>query len=474
MTLLFFLLVSVVPMQAAASSSVKATIPPFPLKINGQEMDLLHSKYPFLFYKDITYLPLTWNNLQALGIESQWSEAEGLIIWANRNYPVPIRETPPEQDLTDAKRKSGTFSALLSDGPITMNAISIKNASEPYPFLSYQDVTYMPLTWRFVHDILQIDIRWSEKDGLHLIGGQNVFGSLLGDDDQSLYFYSMLSADPAKSVIKMNKSSYALEWKGREDLDKLLGSRSESTTPPPLGGKPVELQRKDRDLYYGDLKIYTLTDSDVWEAADFGPPVHTYTEYSAGDQGVIISINLRLPLPVIGPNYGSTYNIWVKDGKATILKDFRNKLDRVIPNPDGTVWIAAARLPGRNMYIPGTAILGLIDREGNIRTVNEQLDEADVLALGLTNPALPNPAAEDGSLYAVFLGRKKDFSEQDSAGLYKLNTKLEAVRLSDYANGEFYLDKNRTIYIQHANNTIENWTAGETRSWFDYELARME
>jgi hypothetical protein len=126
------------------------------------------------------------------------------------------------------------------------------------------------------------------------------------------------------------------------------------------------------------------------------------------------------------------------------------------------------------MYIPGTAILGLIDREGNIRTVNEQLDEADVLALGLTNPALSNPAAEDGSLYAVFLGRKKDSSEQDSAGLYKLNTKLEAVRLSDYANGEFYLDKNRTIYIQHANNTIENWTAGETRSWFDYELARME
>ncbi|WP_436236771.1 hypothetical protein [Paenibacillus sp. LjRoot153] len=460
------------PQQASASVSVKASLPYFPIQINGQDMDITHSQYPFLLYKDITYLPMTWKNFQTLGIEYSWSETDGLQIWSNRNFPPPIHQAPLEQDLT-SKSNASSYLVQVSDVPITMNQTEINNKTEPYPFLTYQDVTYMPLTWRFVHDLLQIDIGWSDAEGLSLVGGQNAIYSIIGDDDSSLYFYSLLSADPAKSMLKMDKSNYQIEWKNNEEKDQFI--KGLSTPPHPLAGKPVELVRKDRDLYYGNIKVYTLTDSDVWESAAWGAPVHTYTVFSAGDQRVILSINLTLPIAAIGPNYGTTYTFLIQDGNVTRLHDFNQKLDRVIPNPDGTVWIASDRLPSRKDYIAGSARVGLLDPNGTVHMVNELLHESDVRALGLTNPSLLSPEAKDGSLYVVLNGiSNKDYAAQDTAGIYTLNTKLETKRLSNYIFGDYYLDKNRNIFIKHRNNTIENMSTGEIRTWFDYELAKMK
>ncbi|KRE59695.1 hypothetical protein [Paenibacillus sp. Soil750] len=465
-------LLPLLPMQASASVSVKASLPYFPIQINGQDMDIAHSQYPFLVYKDITYLPMTWNNFQTLGIEYNWSESDGLQIWSNRNFPPPIRQTPLEQDLT-TKSHANSYFVQVSDVPITMNQVEINNKTEPYPFLTYQDVTYMPLTWRFVHDLLQIDIQWSDDEGLSLVGGQNAIYSIIGDDDRSLYFYSLLSADRTKSMLKMDKSNYQIEWKNNEEQDQFI--KSLSTSPHPFAGKPVELVRKDRDLFYGNVKVHTLTDSDVWESAAWGAPVHTYTAFPVGDQRVILSINLTLPIAAIGPNYGTTYTFLIQNGNVTRLEDFNQKLDRVIPNPDGTVWIASAKLPSRNGFISGSARVGLLDQEGTLHMVNERLHELDVNTLGITNLSLSNPASTDGSLYIVLNGiSNKDYAVQDTAGLYTLNTKLETKRLSDYVFGDYYLDKNRNIFIKHRNNTIENLTTGEMRTWFDYDLAKMK
>ncbi|WP_274320734.1 hypothetical protein [Paenibacillus qinlingensis] len=452
--------------------SVKASLPYFSIQINGQNMDIAHSKYPFLLYKDITYLPMTWNNFQTLGIEYNWSESDGLQIWSNRNFPPPIHQTPLEQDLT-TKSNASSYFVQVSDVPITINQIEINNKTEPYPFLTYQDVTYMPLTWRFIHDLLQIDIQWSDEEGLSLVGGQNAIYAIIGDDDSSLYFYSLLSADPAKSMLKMDKSNYQIEWKDNKEQDQFI--KGLSASPHSLAGQPIELVRKDRDLYYGNVKVYTLTDSDVWESGAWGAPVHTYTAFPAGDQRIILSINLTLPIAAIGPNYGTTYTFLIQKGTVTRLLDFNQKIDRVIPNPDGTVWIASDKLPSRKDFIPGSARVGLLKQDGTVQMVNEKLHELDVLALGITNLSLPNPAASDGSLYIVLRGiSNKDYAVQDTAGLYTLNTKLETKRLSDYVFGDYYLDKNRNVFIKHRNNTIENLSTGEMRTWFDYELAAMK
>ncbi|OXM82391.1 hypothetical protein CF651_31270 [Paenibacillus rigui] len=470
MALLIFLM-PLLPVQAAAGASIRASLPQFPVSINGTKLDSSYSQYPFLLYKDITFMPMTWNNLQALGMGSEWSEEAGLHIWTNKNYPPPILASPVKQDLKESPNTAAGFSVQKAEGLIAINGSVIDNTSEPYPFFTFRDVTYMPLTWRYVHDLLQMDIRWSTTNGLELIGNQNVIGPLIGDDDTSLYFYSM-TGDPAKSMMKMDKTFRHWEWLNRDAQDKFIGSLTAS--PHPYAGKPVELQRKDRNLYYKDIQIYTLTDSDVWESNTWGAPVHTYTLFPAGERAEIITVNLKLQIAAIGPNYGTTHTILIRDGKATELKDWAQKPDRVIPNPDGTVWIAASRLPSRNGYMGGSARLSLLDTDGTVHSVNELLNEADVMALGVTNPALANPAAADGSLDVVLLGRNIDFTTKDSAGLYTISTKLETKRRSSEIYGDAYLDKHRSVFIQHRNNTLENESTGEVKTWFDYELLPEE
>lgn len=463
------LALAVPPVQAEASTSVRASIPKFPIALNNTSLDQAYSEYPFLFYKDITYMPMTWNNLQALNIEYQWGDDE-LILWPNRNFPPPIRTSPVGQDLGQA-RNGSSYTAQLANFSIQIGEKKIENTEEPYPFLTFRDITYLPLTWQFAHELLRLDLVWNEQAGLGVIGGQNVMQQLIGDDDQALYFYSLLGADDEKAMVKIDKSTHQAELQNRRALDAFTNRLIDSKHS--MGGKPVELARKDRDLYYGDLKIYTLTDSDVWESADWGPPVHTYTKFEAGNNAAILSINLRLPLPVIGPNHGTTHTFLVHDGKVTPLADFNQRLNRVIPNPDGTTWIASALLPGRNGMIPGTARLALLDREGNVRYVNDLLGELDVQVPGLTNSLLANPSAEDGSLYVVLNGKnRKDFTPNGQGGLYTITTDLKIERVSELAEGMYYMDKARKIFIIRANNTIVDQAKNEVWRWFDADLAQ--
>ncbi len=473
--LAFVLALPLMPLSPAqAASSVRVNLPYFPVKINGQTMDQTHSEYPFLYYKDVTYLPLTWNNLQALGLRYGWSEEEGLQVSSNRDYPPPVVETLLVQDLMEATNSGRVYTAQLAQGPIRIGAASIDNLNEPYPFLMFRDVTYMPLTWHFVHDLLQLDIRWSEGEGLHLIGGQHVLGPVVGEDDEALYFQSMYYADPQKRMIRMDKTDFGLQWKCEKEGDALRTALSSRDVP--YTGKPAKLLRKDRELYYGDVKIYTFTDNDLQELVTWGAPVHTYKEYAAGEDAVIITVNLRISIAVIGPNYGTTYTFLVRHGQATMLEEFKNqRLGRVIPNSDGTVWIASDRLPSRSAYISGSARLGLLDADGKLRMVNELLGGADVLTLGLNNPMLDNPADQNGSLrLAVYGDYDINAGKQTVEGVYTINTKLETTLISNQTQGDFYLDRNRTLFVLHGNNTLENLNTGETRTWFDYDLIGMK
>ncbi len=473
--LAFVLALPLMPLtQVEAASSVRVNLPYFPVKINGQTMDLAHSQYPFLYYKDMTYLPLTWNNLQALGLRYGWSEEEGLKVSSNRDYPPPVSETPPAQDLMEANNSGRIYTAQVAQGPIRISNASIDNWNEPYPFLMFRDVTYMPLTWHFVHDLLQLDIRWSEEEGLHLIGGQHVLGSVIGEDDEALYFQSMYYAVPQKRMLRMDKTDFGLQWKSEKEEEALRTDLLSKDVP--YAGKPAKLLRKDRDLYYGDVKIYTLTDGDLQESDTWGAPVHTYTEYAAGEDAVIITVNLRISIAVIGPNYGTTYTFLVRHGQATMLEEFKNqRLGRVIPNSDGTVWIASERLPSRSSYIPGSARLGLLDADGKVHMVNEGIGKSDVLTLGLNNPMLDNPADQNGSLHlAVYGDYDTNAGKQTVEGVYTINTKLETTLISDQTQGEFYLDRTRTLFVHHGNNTVENLNTGEIRTWFDYDLIGME
>jgi hypothetical protein len=154
------------------SREVRAMIPEFPVKVNGTQVDSIHALYPLLLYKDITYFPLTWDMAQALQWQLNWNEIEGLKVLPAVTTRVGgaygYSKSPLQQDLSALNRLSVLYRAQLTEFPVWIRNEYIDNANESYPLLTFRDITYFPLTWRFAHDLLGIDVQWDGKDGLSI------------------------------------------------------------------------------------------------------------------------------------------------------------------------------------------------------------------------------------------------------------------------------------------------------------------
>ncbi|WP_438444567.1 DUF5050 domain-containing protein [Gorillibacterium sp. sgz5001074] len=143
----------------AAARTVKVTLPEYTVTLNGHTVDNRYRKYPLLVYNEITYVPMTWYDSRLLGLETVWSTEDGLRI-------QEAQVTSSYQaDQTESRNKS-TYTAEVSDFPVKVNGTTVDNASEPYPLLSFRDVTYFPLTWRFAHDSFGWNYEWSDDTGL--------------------------------------------------------------------------------------------------------------------------------------------------------------------------------------------------------------------------------------------------------------------------------------------------------------------
>ncbi|MFC0216618.1 DUF5050 domain-containing protein [Paenibacillus chartarius] len=145
----------------AAAERVRVHLPDFTVKLNGNTVDNTYRQYPLLVYKDITYFPMTWYDTKLLGLETAWSPESGFSI-IQRNVASSYMPYTAEQ------RNEPAYFAEAPASLIAVNGETIDNSKEPYPLLSFRDVTYFPLTWRFAHDQFGWDYRWDGAEGLSI------------------------------------------------------------------------------------------------------------------------------------------------------------------------------------------------------------------------------------------------------------------------------------------------------------------
>lgn len=146
----------------AADPRVTVTLPSFQVTLNGQTVDNRNREYPLIVYKDITYFPMTWYDSRYLGLENTWSFDQGLSV-------LQSNITASYHDYASAEANSArSYRAELAEGPITVNGQAFDNRSEEFPLLSFRDITYFPLTWRFAHDAFGWEYDWSESNGLSI------------------------------------------------------------------------------------------------------------------------------------------------------------------------------------------------------------------------------------------------------------------------------------------------------------------
>jgi hypothetical protein len=186
---------------AAADASVSVVIPAFKVSINDRDIDSTRLQYPLIVYKDISYFPLTWNWCRELGLASGYTETEGLYV-AN-----DIAESQEVLDDGGSQAAGARYTAVIPGYPVYINGRRIDNGKEPYPLLNFRNITYFPLTWRFVTDEFGWDQSWSSASGYKL----STFGRAEAPAPGTHYYQENLY------LLSENYRDYAILEKSREE-----------------------------------------------------------------------------------------------------------------------------------------------------------------------------------------------------------------------------------------------------------------
>ena len=148
---------AIIPPALPTAEGIDAMIAPIQLRINQKDIDGRRAEYPLLFYNNITYIPLTFNLCRALGLESTYDAVYGLKIVPSASIPLErlqqdlLPQEAEDQVLGDPAPSTRVVRAVYLAGQ------EIDNSKQEYPLILFRDITYLPLTWNFIHDILHID-----------------------------------------------------------------------------------------------------------------------------------------------------------------------------------------------------------------------------------------------------------------------------------------------------------------------------
>lgn len=155
-------LFSIIILCTASNAYAKevAVIPSCSVTLNGQSVDNTYRQFPLLQYKDIVYFPMTYYDCRFLGIYTDWNEQTGTLYINTENISGAYRKYNWEW-------KNGKRNEIdICKFNIVVNSKVIDNSKEEYPLITFRDVTYFPLTWRFAVDEFGWECSYDDKNGL--------------------------------------------------------------------------------------------------------------------------------------------------------------------------------------------------------------------------------------------------------------------------------------------------------------------
>lgn len=146
-------------LRCRADTSVTATLPDYPVTINGRQWDNRSAAYPLLSYHGVTYLPAAAADCLGLRVDGTARTSLSVSVTAEAaDY------TPRTLESANPKRTS----ASVIKCPITVAGVPFDNAATLYPFLEYRGTVYLPLTEELCTGPLCVDYTWSRISGLSL------------------------------------------------------------------------------------------------------------------------------------------------------------------------------------------------------------------------------------------------------------------------------------------------------------------
>ena len=157
-------LFSIIILSLASNVYAKETavLPAFDVHFNGNKVDSTYREYPLLVYKDITYFPMTYFDSRHLGLVTEWDGESNTLTISKKNINSILTAYKSENKHTTKN------DVTICNFNIIVNRKDIDNKTEPYPLLTFRDVTYFPLTWRFAVDEFGWEYSFDSESGLNI------------------------------------------------------------------------------------------------------------------------------------------------------------------------------------------------------------------------------------------------------------------------------------------------------------------
>jgi hypothetical protein len=122
----------------SSNRSYTAHVANYPIQIWGNQIKNDEELYPFLEFRDVTYMPLTWGMAHSrLKMDLQWSNEEGLAIWSGQDSVMQQIVYDDEEALYvragEALDPAHTMLKVyksLRDSPVWLNAEQIKTIED--------------------------------------------------------------------------------------------------------------------------------------------------------------------------------------------------------------------------------------------------------------------------------------------------------------------------------------------------------
>lgn len=238
------LLLSITPHAFASENEVTIKLPEFDVSLNGTIIDNSTESYPFIHHKGITYIPMTWDLSNALGLKLKWNAETGLNISKNTDMTVY------EQKKFVKNNIGGLYQAKIVTFPVTVNGRVIDNTTADYPLLNFRNITYFPMTYHYMVTEFGSGYKWNNETGL----------AVAADSDLKVHV-------PKAHAFTLSSSLTELKEKGLASNQMLLAVEAGENTRFIINGNA----NHQYDGYIVDAEI------DLYDVK--GDYIHTQTLY---------------------------------------------------------------------------------------------------------------------------------------------------------------------------------------------------
>ncbi len=481
--------------DTAQSKNVRISIPKFNVEVDNMAVDSQYMEYPLIVYNDITYFPLTWNWCRRMGLVNSYTQKDGLYI-AKYYVDYDIDKV----DNGGYQKAGSTYNATIVDYPVFINGVQIDNAKEKYPLLNFRNVTYFPLTWRFVVDEFAWDLTWDNEKGLKIMLSKDYENLEPGTYERTrdylktnYYDYAIINSSVDYTVVREDGSTKdgVHGFKSKDTLYKLnyaddsftkLDSDDVDDTPYNSGiikGENVkELFTNDGSkLLYNGKFLYDIT-------ADAGKGNTIDGSYVSKHKVNNLDVYLarvyttqqgkQVPAPYT-PHY---YYVFVDrgDGNLQRINEWNTKYlcNKVCDDGNGGFYLSSPHCAIRNTHISiKPALLYRVSKDLKVEILNKKWkDWKNLELIGSDkehNLYLMNTWFTKESYDAHF----ETIAEKDlnlvspiNDGIFKLTPKGEISKLYSFVNISDYssfVSPNGTVYVKI--NDKEGFFNIQTKKW---------